>query len=226
MGHVQRRLIAFDLDGTLIDSRQDLADAANQLIVELGGRLLALGVVTSMVGDGAAALVERALAAAGLSGTGDTVSRFLAIYDERLLVNTVLYPGAAVLLSAARQMGRVAVLTNKPRLLSERILEALDVRSLIDDVVGGDGPHPRKPDPAGLVALMRVAGADPEATLLVGDSHVDRETAKRAGALCCVVTWGFGRPDLTTADGVWVVDSAEAALEVLRAFSTLRSEVG
>jgi phosphoglycolate phosphatase len=191
VGNVYRRLIAFDLDGTLIDSRQDLADAANALIVELGGTPLSTDAVASMVGEGAAVLVARALSAAGVDNPSTSVARFLALYDERLLAHTQLYPGMPEVLSAARSCATVAVLTNKPLGPTERILSGLGVRDLVDLVVGGDGPHGRKPDPAGLQSLMRAADVDPGSTLMVGDSPVDRQTATRAGAFCCAVSYGF-----------------------------------
>ena len=84
------------------------------------------------------------------------------------------------------------MLTNKPLAPSERILEGLGIRDLFDEVTGGDGPLPRKPDPAALEALMRSAGATPQTTLLVGDSAIDHETAVRAGVRCCLVAFGFG----------------------------------
>jgi phosphoglycolate phosphatase len=85
-----------------------------------------------------------------------------------------------------------AVLTNKPRKPAEWILNMLGLRHHFVEVIGGDGPFPRKPDPAGLLHLMEEHGAAPEATVLVGDSPIDVETAKRAGARCCVVSYGFG----------------------------------
>lgn len=187
-----RRLIAFDLDGTLVDSRRDLADSANQLIQELGGRPLPEEAIGSMVGEGAAVLVRRALAAAGIEGTSIALPRFLQIYDGRLLTHTRVYEGIPEAVRAARTHARVAVLTNKPSRPSERILSGLGIRDLFDEVVGGDGPLPRKPDPASLVALMQRAAVTPAAALLVGDSAIDHETAKRAGVRCCLATWGFG----------------------------------
>ena len=92
----------------------------------------------------------------------------------------------------ARLLGHVAVLTNKPKAPSERILEGLGLRDLFDAVVGGDGPLPRKPDPASLHALMRDFEATAQTTLLVGDSAIDHETAIRAGVRCCLVSFGFG----------------------------------
>ncbi|MBI2189099.1 MAG: HAD-IA family hydrolase [Acidobacteria bacterium] len=186
------RLIVFDLDGTLVDSRRDLADAANQLIVELGGRPLAEEAIGAMVGEGAALLVQRALAASGLEPRADALPRFLKIYDERLLDHTRVYDGIPEVVRIARRHARVAVLTNKPGRASERILAGLGIRELFDEIVVGDGPLPRKPDPAALVAMMERAGATGDRTLLVGDSAIDHETARRAAVRLCLATWGFG----------------------------------
>lgn len=195
MGHV-RRLIAFDLDGTLIDSRRDLAQSANQLISELGGVPLPEDAIGRMVGEGAARLVHRALAAAGIGDApgalSAALSRFLEIYDGCLLNHTRAYDGVADAVRAARRHARVAVLTNKPAAASERILAGLELRGLFDEVVGGDGPLPRKPDPAALLALMERAGATAANTLLVGDSTIDHQTALRASSRCCLAAYGFG----------------------------------
>lgn len=196
MGDLHGRLIAFDLDGTLIDSRRDLTDSANQLIEELGGTPLTEADVSLMIGEGARVLVKRVLNAAGLPEHESALPRFLDIYDTRLLNHTVPYEGVVDALLAARTHGRVAVLTNKPLAPSERILDGLGLRALVDEVIGGDGPHGRKPDPTGLRALMERAGADAERTLLVGDSAIDRETASRAAVRCCLAAYGFGRHTL------------------------------
>ena len=121
MGDLQR-LIAFDLDGTLIDSRRDLAESANQVITELGGRPLPEDAIGRMVGEGAAVLVKRALAAAGLGDVPGGLPRFLEIYDGRLTNHTRAYEGIEDAVDAARRVARVIVLTNKPAGPSERIL--------------------------------------------------------------------------------------------------------
>ena len=224
VGDLRGRLIAFDLDGTLVDSRRDLADSANQLIAELGGAPLPEEAIGRMVGEGAAVLVDRALRAAGLStpassgrqrgaaaGPAPTpLARFLEIYDARLLNHTRPYDGIPEALDAAHRHARLAVLTNKPTRATERILQQLELRGRFDDVIAGDTEWPRKPDPASLLELMRRADANAANTLLVGDSAIDHETALRAGARCCLASYGFGYetfPRERLNGSEWVVQS-------------------
>ena len=187
------RLIVFDLDGTLIDSRHDLADAANALIVEGGGQPLAVDAITAMVGEGAPLLVRRALKAAGLDlDLREALPRFLELYDERLLVHTLLYDGTREMLDRLAAVAPLAILTNKPQRPTERILEGLGIASLFTWVVGGDTAHGRKPDPAGLAHIVAAAGATAGETLMVGDSAIDLRTARAAGTRVCLVSYGFG----------------------------------
>ncbi|MGE0812206.1 MAG: HAD-IA family hydrolase [Vicinamibacterales bacterium] len=184
-------LVAFDLDGTLVDSVSDLASAASALTMELGGRALSAAEVVTMVGDGAGLLVRRALRAGGLDPeTPGALDRFLALYDERLLETTRLYPGVRATLAHLEPLLPLAVLTNKPLTPALRVLEGLGVRTHFVDVIGGDGAWPRKPDPAGLRSLAAHAGGGP--VVLVGDSPVDAETADRAGAAFVLAAYGFG----------------------------------
>lgn len=222
MGHLHR-LIAFDLDGTLIDSRRDLAESANQLIEELGGEPLTEEQIGGMVGEGAALLVRRALRAAGRGERAHALERFLQIYDERLLNHTRLYDGIADVVRQARSRARLTVLTNKPTRPTEQILSALGLRDAFEEVVGGDGPYPRKPDPAGLHAMMSAAGVGAPDTLLVGDSAIDLETAQRAGVRCCLVSYGFGfRDQLRTQSSSGVFFAADAS-ELTRAIDAFVS---
>jgi phosphoglycolate phosphatase len=186
-------LVAFDLDGTLIDSRRDLADAANALILEHGGRPLAVDAITRMVGEGAPLLVRRALKAAGLDlDLRVALPQFLELYDARLLVHTRLYDGTRAALGALAPGAALAILTNKPQHHTERILEGLGIAPFFRWVVGGDTPHGRKPDPGGLNHLMSVAQAGTDDTILVGDSAIDLRTARAAGTRICLVRYGFG----------------------------------
>jgi phosphoglycolate phosphatase len=186
-------LVVFDLDGTLIDSRRDLADAANALIVERGGAPQPVDAISAMVGEGAPLLVKRALTAAGLDPDDSTaLPRFLELYDDRLLDHTRLYEGTREVLERISRIATLAVLTNKPQRPSERILDGLQIAALFDDVIGGDTPLPRKPDPGGLRHLMAAAGADAAETIMVGDSAIDLRTARAAGTGICLVRYGFG----------------------------------
>lgn len=191
MGHLHR-LIVFDLDGTLVDSRRDLADAANALIVERGGQPQPEEAVGRMVGEGAAMLVRRALGAAGLPVDEAALPRFLELYDDRLLNTTVAYDGIPQALDALSGDAALAVLTNKPARPSGRILDALGLSPRFTETIGGDSAFPRKPDPSSLRHLMAAHGAEPTTTVLVGDSWVDCETARAAGAGICLVRYGFG----------------------------------
>jgi phosphoglycolate phosphatase len=218
------KLVAFDLDGTLVDSRRDLADSANQLIEEMGGAPLAEEAIGRMVGEGAGLLVRRAVTAAGLTFTDTSLPRFLEIYDGRMLNFTRPYEGIVDAVMAAREHARVVVLTNKPLAPSLRILDALELRHLFGDIVGGDNPLGRKPEPAALEQLMRDAGATAAATLLVGDSAIDHETARRAGVQSCLVAFGFGfvnLPPERLGPGGWIArDAAELAGMVARFVAT------
>jgi phosphoglycolate phosphatase len=203
-------LVAFDLDGTLVDSAADLAAAASALTESLGGRALTPAEVVAMVGEGAPVLVRRALAAAGLDpDTPGALARFLALYDERLLATTRLYPGIRQVLDALDPLLPLAVVTNKPAAPTARILDALGVHPHFIEVVGGDGPFPRKPDPAGLRSLAGYAGGGP--IVLVGDSDVDAETARRAGAAFVLAAYGFGA-DRVAADATPFVAATAADL--------------
>jgi phosphoglycolate phosphatase len=182
-------IVVFDLDGTLIDSVTDLANSATELVAGLGGRTLDTLEVAVMVGDGAAALVQRALEAAGLDpATPGALARFLEIYDRRMLETTRPYDGVTEMLQMASGRARLAVLTNKPEHPSRRILQTFGLASYFETIVGGDGPLGRKPDPSGLHELTAAA----RVSLLVGDSPIDEDTARRGGIPFVWARYGFG----------------------------------
>jgi phosphoglycolate phosphatase len=187
-------LIVFDLDGTLIDSRRDLAESTNEMLASYGAPELPIDQVAMMVGEGAKKLVERALGASGLDpAEPDALPRFRRIYDRRLLIHTRPYPGVPEMIAHARTLGPLAVLTNKPDEPTRALLDAFGLLPSFRRVIGGDSSYPRKPDPAGLQALIAEFDSTPEATWLVGDSMIDVETARRAGTRLCVVLYGFGQ---------------------------------
>ena len=214
------RLIVFDLDGTLVDSRRDLAESVNTLIVERGGALLPEESIGQMVGDGAAMLVRRAFAASGLAVGPDALVQFLAIYNARLLRYTRPYPGIVDVLARLEQRAVLAVLTNKPLPATRDILTGLDLARYFPPglVRGGDGPLPRKPDPAGLLQLASKAEAPAGKTLLVGDSLVDWRTARAAAAPFCLARWGFGFESFPVAElapGDYLIDEPANLLDIV-----------
>jgi phosphoglycolate phosphatase len=189
-------LFVFDLDGTLVDSRRDIAESANAVLEECGCAPHAEERIGAMVGDGAAVLIARAFAAAGCAAPSDALQRFLRVYNSRLLRFTRAYEGVPELLGALAPMGTLAVLTNKPLQATRTILGELGLSAYFGArVLGGDGPLPRKPEPAGLQQLMAGAATPPAATLMVGDSVIDFRTARSAGACVCVARYGFGFHD-------------------------------
>jgi phosphoglycolate phosphatase len=188
------RLVVFDLDGTLVDSRRDLAQSANTLLAECGCGPLSEDAIGRMIGDGAATLVKRTFDAAGCPQPSTALDRFLAIYGGRLLAFTRPYEGIIDVLEALVPRATLALLTNKPLASTRRILDGLEMSRFFapSRVIGGDGPFPRKPDPAGLIHLMQDAGATPATTMLVGDSRIDWQTARAAHAHICLAGYGFG----------------------------------
>jgi len=211
------RLIAFDLDGTLIDSRRDLAESTNEMLGTYGAPALPIDDVARMVGEGARVLVERALAASGLDPqTPDALDRFREIYDRRLLIHTRPYDGIAEVVENLSRSSTLAVLTNKPEAPSRRLLDAFGLAATFGTVIGGDSGPPRKPDPSGLQLLMSKYGAGAAETWLVGDSMIDVETARRAGVRICVALYGFGhlrgelrlRPDEITVSSAAEIPAA------------------
>lgn len=188
----QIRLVVFDLDGTLIDSRKDLCNAVNAMLVEFKRQPLPEEIIASYIGDGAGMLVRRALGDPHNEPlVEDALEHFLAYYREHKLDHTYVYAGVMEALAALRALpdGReraMSVLTNKPIGPSRAICEALELSPHFFRIYGGDSFATKKPDPVGLLALMQEAGARPEETLMVGDSDVDLLTAQRAG------TWSLG----------------------------------
>jgi len=196
------QLAVFDLDGTLIDSRRDLADSANEMLATYHAHPLGENRIASMVGSGAPTLVKRVMTAAGVAAPVDeALPRFLAAYDRRLTHHTRPYEGIPILLQELRSHHTpMALLTNKPLEQTVRILDAFGLSEFFQRVVGGDGPWPRKPAPDGIQFLMREAGADPGKTVLIGDSTIDLQTARNAGVRICLARYGFGFADVPEAD--------------------------
>ncbi|MHB8499501.1 MAG: HAD-IA family hydrolase [Candidatus Acidiferrales bacterium] len=189
------RALIFDLDGTLIDSKQDLILSVNAMLRELGRGELAEETISGYIGHGAPRLVERAL---GSGCTEEERQRalefFLRYYEAHKMDTTCAYPGVAETLDKLASMP-MAVLTNKPVRISVRILDELGLSKYFRAIYGGNSFETKKPDPLGARTILKELGAEPLETLLVGDSEVDVQTARNAGMLAAVVNYGFGVHD-------------------------------
>jgi phosphoglycolate phosphatase len=209
-------LLIFDLDGTLIDSKRDLAEAVNATRGNLGLPPLDLATIAQYVGNGAPVLIRRAL---GPSYTEEQVEEallfFLDYYRDHKLDYTCLYPGVRESLDALRARGiRLAVLTNKPVRVSKAILDGLGVGAHFFQCYGGNSFDQKKPHPVGVDALRREAGGiPPERTMMVGDSYVDVQTAVNAGIKSCGVTYGFQPETLNDPKPDLLVDRMEQLVE-------------
>jgi phosphoglycolate phosphatase len=186
-------LLIFDLDGTLIDSRLDLAQAVNATRRHMGKEALANERVYSYVGNGAPVLIRRAMGdQATEAELQEALEYFMEYYGDHDLDFTTLYPGVKESLDRLLAAGkRMAVLTNKPVRMSRSIVKGLGVAEHFVQVYGGNSFEFKKPNPIGIEALMRETGVDRALTMMIGDSSVDVQTARNAGVRCCGVTYGF-----------------------------------
>ena len=188
-----KKLIVYDLDGTLVDTLEDLTQAANHMLGQFQKPPLLPADIRRFVGHGVHELVKRCFQTDNPEQIGAGVTIFRAYYAEHLLDQSRLYPNARKVLDYFRQQGRVqVVITNKPTRESERILEGLKVAGYFTQILGAEAGYPRKPDPSVLHALMRRLDLSSEEVLLIGDSVIDVETARNAGCKAVAITHGFG----------------------------------
>lgn len=197
------QLLIFDLDGTLADTRADLATGINLMRAHYGLPALPLADVESYVGDGIRKLVERALQGADVN-VDEALALNRKFYAEHMLDETALYPGVADGLKKLAAAGhRLAVLSNKPGDPSRIILNHLGVDGLFFRIIGGGDLPNLKPAPDGILALMAESGITVQNAWMLGDHHTDLEVAHNAGVKSGFVTYGIGHPGKFTADQVW-----------------------
>ena len=202
-------LVAFDLDGTLIDSAPDMHRAVNLMLADLGCNPLTLDDIRSMVGDGASALIARALAARQCVNvdTGKALADFLRHYEANPTAHTRPFPGVAETLERLQAFGlNLAICTNKPTRLTEMILERLDLTRFFKRVVAGDSMPFRKPDPRALLEVLNGFGTPPAAAILVGDSEVDAATAEAAKVPFILMTYGYHRGPIDAISSIATLD--------------------
>ena len=184
-------LVVFDLDGTLVETREDLAASVNYALRATGNPELAVEAIVHFVGDGALKLIQRSLGENNDRALCNEVLKvFLDHYEGNCTEKSLAYPGVAEIIPGLSPLP-LAILTNKPAGPTEIILDTLGLRTYFGNVIGGDSEYGRKPDPAGLLAILSGSQVEPDRALLVGDTSVDVQTARNAGCQCAGVQYGF-----------------------------------
>lgn len=203
------RALIFDLDGTLIDSKLDLALAVDATLKHMGRASLPHETIAGYVGRGAPALIRSVLGENVANEEVDAgLAYFLSYYRAHMLDNTVTYPGVREGLAALAKYP-MAVLTNKPVRFSKAILEGLNLSPFFKYVYGGNSFETKKPDPEGVNILLRDLDVDASEAMVVGDSDVDVRTARNAGAWACGVTYGLGLASFRVTPPDLMLDSLE-----------------
>jgi len=200
---MKKQLLIFDLDGTLADTRADLATGINLMRAHYGLPPISMEIIETYVGDGIRKLVERSLQGADVN-IDEALALDKKFYAEHMLDETVLYPGVAEGLKKLAKAGHsLAVLSNKPGDPSRVILKHLGVSDLFLRIIGGGDVPNLKPVPDGIFELMTLSGISAGNVWMLGDHHTDLEVAHNAGVKSGFVTYGIGHPGKFTADQVW-----------------------
>ena len=211
-----RDLLIFDLDGTLIDSKEDLVNSVNAMLAWKHRDPLPHHVVASYIGNGAPMLVKRALPDLNEDDHLAALQFFLDYYREHMLDATVLYPGVREALDRLhRESIPLAVLTNKPVRFSAQLITGLGLAGHFFQIYGGNSFEEKKPHPIGIERLIVESGADRERTVMVGDSAVDVLPARAASVKACGVSWGFQPETFATVPPDFIVDDLRALAEMV-----------
>lgn len=203
----RNRCAVFDLDGTLAATIRDIAASVNRTRLDYGLPELSIDQIVSYTGEGALKLLERSFSDHPIDWN-EGLEKMVRHYSDHPAEHTALYPGVAEGLAALKHNGwKLAAVTNKPGLVARKILSALGIDPLLDDIIGGSDGFPLKPDPAVLFHLMKKYEAAPADSWVLGDNHTDLAAAANAGMNGAYATWGYGFP----ADTVYTikVDSFE-----------------
>jgi phosphoglycolate phosphatase len=189
------RALIFDLDGTLIDSKRDLIHSVNAMLLEMGRSILPEETISGFIGHGAPQLIASALGEDTSQKDRDSaLTFFLSYYDQHKMDSTCAYPGVTEALEQFAQLP-MAILTNKPVRISQKILRELRLDGYFRAIYGGNSFETKKPDPLGARTILNEFGIAAAEAILVGDSEVDIQTARNTGMFAAAVNYGFGSHD-------------------------------
>lgn len=209
-------LIIFDLDGTLIDSSEDIAWAVNMTLRQIGFEGLSYQAIKERIGWGVKMLLEKVLPEEKQDLLEEARSIFMGHYSGHLLVKSKLYPGVMDVLNHFKNK-KLAVATNKPFNLTEKILDGLNISGYFKKVVGGDGVQNKKPAPEAIEIILRELRVSPENSVFVGDSKIDIEAGKKAGIITIGAAYGFrGRQELEEAGADVIINDIKELISVCK----------
>ena len=191
-------VLIFDLDGVIINSGADIANAVNHTRKLFGRSLLSNDEIIGYVGHGAEALIRSSFRGCSEDLINKALPLYLQYYLDNALIETSLYPNVKETLEDLkwrREDKKIALVTNKPEAIAERILVGLGVRQYFDLIVGPESVMKMKPDPEGIIKVLNTLGRSPEQAVMIGDSHTDIEAGKRAGTKTCGAAYGLGNKE-------------------------------
>jgi phosphoglycolate phosphatase len=219
------KLLIFDLDGTLVDTIEDITEAVNYTVQSLGVRRHTADEIKLMVGGGLSKLIERLIPdhsdqGEHVRGRDEAVKRFIGYYSKHLLDKSQAYPGVKETL-ARLQDYRKAVVSNKRETLSREVLDGLGIAGFFDIILGSDSVSEKKPSPVPLLEVLKRMGMTKEEAVIIGDSSFDIEAGKRAGILTIAVTYGYRDRDILK-DADYMIDSFRELPGVLKKIENSR----
>jgi phosphoglycolate phosphatase len=211
------KLIMFDLDGTLVNTAQDITDALNFAIKPYDMKILTVEDTIQLIGEGISRLVEKILSVETMHLKSEIMNRFLEYYSEHLIKNSKEYPHVKETLENLTTVKK-AVISNKREDLSKRLLEELGLSEYFDLIIGSDTAGERKPSAVPVLYIISRLGLSPEESIIVGDSNYDIEAGEKAGVKTVAVTYGYrSRESLTEAD--YIIDDIRELVPLVNEIS-------
>ena len=210
-----RNALLFDLDGTLVDTGDDLTASVNHTLAQDGHGALDRSQVLEILGDGAPVMVQRAYALRGVEMPADALTRYRAHYRQHCLDATRPYPGVLDLLRRLASDRVIAVATNKPTAFAEQVVEGLGLGRFVHTIVGPERAGCRKPDADFLRQTLALVGREPGEAVMIGDSPTDVAAGHQAGTAAIAVLWGYRDRQQLEASGPDRIVATLAELEAL-----------